>query len=947
MIRACLTLALALSSLSFAMGDDRPLHQQIDELVGFGSVPLCTDAEFLRRASLDLTGRPPAVEEVRKFLADTSPDKRSTLVDHLLESPHHLRHFTTFLDVMLMERRAIKHVSQDEWTAWLYQSVRENKPWNVLAREILAADGDQPEKRAAVRFYLDRDAEPNLLTRDVSRIFFGRDIQCAQCHDHPSVRDYLQSDYQGLLALLSPGYIVAVKKGEASVSVYGERAGSDIQFESVFIKGTPHRTGARVPGNSVLDEPFFLPGDEYEVAVADGVKAVPKFSRRKQLAELATNGQNRLFNENIANRLWAMMFGQGLFQPVDMNHPANPPLNPALLALLSERLVAQNYDMRAFLKELALTQTYQRPFETPADFNAEATIAKAELEQLQTRRDAIQQACDAAQQKFEQAEETWFTAEKSMLPAVAALDTACAGCADARKKMNEVQTTLTTASTQLTAKQTVLPAVKAAADAATQAIAQLPNDAELVAAAQKFNERNQQLTKEVGDLQKVVDENTSKMPELTTTFETTRQNVETSKPSAEQLRADWKTKEQDVLAARSALTKETTQLEAINKQLVTTKRLTELSELTAATAADQQQISEKSAALAAAQQQVSEMAPQMATQTLELQAANEAVNAAVQTLNLAKGNLAVLQEQSQAVLAAMQSTEAARAKIPDDLVLTETVQKLKERVDAFQSQMQGPQQGVTNAEQAVTAAQAKVAAVQKSLQDGQAEMTRRETALKETQSQLKATQDRLVSAEKTLNSTRQAVTDRLCSAGRLAALKPLSPEQMCWSIFQVTGVYDRYRATEAAALEQSAPLTAEQKLDPVQVRNREIEIEQKTYEKLKGNMPVFVQYFGAAAGEPQGDFFATVDQALFARNGGELNSWVAPVEGNAADRALKSEDPAKAAEELYLAVLSRTPTAEESALIASHLQPRAADRELAVREIVWGLLTSAEFRFNH
>ena len=82
--------------------------------------------------------------------------------------------------------------------------VRENKPWNVLAREILQADGDDPAQRPAARFALDRGSDPNVLTRDIGRIFFGRDMQCAQCHDHPLVDDYLQSDYHGLLAFVAP-----------------------------------------------------------------------------------------------------------------------------------------------------------------------------------------------------------------------------------------------------------------------------------------------------------------------------------------------------------------------------------------------------------------------------------------------------------------------------------------------------------------------------------------------------------------------------------------------------------------------------------------------------------------------------------------------------------------------------------------------------------------------
>ena len=135
------------------------LHALIDQhlkpLSGL-EVQRCSDAEFLRRASLDLNGMPSTADEARAFLADTAPDKRERLIDRLMASPHYVRHLATTLDLMLMERRANTHVTAEEWQAWLLKSVRENKPWNILAREILLADGDDPAQRPPARFALDR-----------------------------------------------------------------------------------------------------------------------------------------------------------------------------------------------------------------------------------------------------------------------------------------------------------------------------------------------------------------------------------------------------------------------------------------------------------------------------------------------------------------------------------------------------------------------------------------------------------------------------------------------------------------------------------------------------------------------------------------------------------------------------------------------------------------------
>ncbi len=125
------------------------------------------------------------------------------------------------------------------------------------------------------------------------------------------------------------------------------------------------------------------------------------------------------------------------------------------------------------------------------------------------------------------------------------------------------------------------------------------------------------------------------------------------------------------------------------------------------------------------------------------------------------------------------------------------------------------------------------------------------------------------------------------------------------------------------------------------------QIEWQTDLKLRGPIQQFVALFGAGAGQPQRGFFATVDQALFFDNGGQVRGWVAPSAGNLSDRLLKIKDARLLAEELYLSVLTRRPSDEESAEIDRYLAARSNDRSAAVQEAVWALLTSSEFRFNH
>ena len=150
-----------------------------------------------------------------RFLADKTADKRARKIDRLLASPLFARHWATTLDVMLMERRPNVNVRPTlSGRPTCFAAVQSNRPLNQVMSELLTANGADPKLRAAARFFLDRGSEPNLITRDVGRIFFGRDMQCAQCHNHPLVKDYQQSDYYGLLAFISPGYAVTRKEGK-------------------------------------------------------------------------------------------------------------------------------------------------------------------------------------------------------------------------------------------------------------------------------------------------------------------------------------------------------------------------------------------------------------------------------------------------------------------------------------------------------------------------------------------------------------------------------------------------------------------------------------------------------------------------------------------------------------------------------------------------------------
>jgi hypothetical protein len=344
------------------------LHEQIDRLIetplAGPPAPPAADAEFIRRVYLDFAGMIPTAEQARDFLDDPSPYKRSRVLDHLLDQPEFIRRLQMFLDLWLMERRPATHVPEQEWTEFLRQSLAQSKPFPRIVREILAADGLDPATRPAARFYLDRAGEPLQITRDVGRLFLGKDMQCAQCHDHVLIDDYKQAHYHGLLAFFNRSFLATEPNGKAT---FGEKAEGEVTYRSVFKKKSEHQTGPRILDQEELADPPVAKGSEYVRAPGNNTHAIPAFSRRARLAEYLTSGQIPEFDRNLANRLWALLFGRGLVHPLDMHHGDNPPSHPELLELLTREIRDRKYDLREFLRELALTRAYARSSEPPPD----------------------------------------------------------------------------------------------------------------------------------------------------------------------------------------------------------------------------------------------------------------------------------------------------------------------------------------------------------------------------------------------------------------------------------------------------------------------------------------------------------------------------------------------------------------------------------------------------
>jgi hypothetical protein len=329
------------------------------------------DAEFLRRVTLDLAGRIPTRGEATAFAADQSPDKRTRAIRRLMESPEYALHLGRVLDDLIQDR----HAGDPEFVEYLRSSGAEHKPWDQIFREVLLGPWDTKERKRADRFLVRRLASLDDLTNDTARVFFGVNVSCARCHDHPLAPDWTQDHYYGMASFFNRTS-VPLLKGLASVA---EKSSGDVTF--VTTKGERRTAKMMFLSGQVIDEPPPPP---------DADKKPPKFSRREQLVKVALE-EKSFFSRAIVNRLWAYFLGRGLVHPVDQMHSANPPSIPEVLDALAEDLVAHGYDLDRLVAAIVLSRPYQltSTWAGPGDTPGDKHFARARLRPLTPQQYAL------------------------------------------------------------------------------------------------------------------------------------------------------------------------------------------------------------------------------------------------------------------------------------------------------------------------------------------------------------------------------------------------------------------------------------------------------------------------------------------------------------------------------------------------------------------------------
>lgn len=307
---------------------------------------LATDAEFLRRAYLDLLGRIPNVAESRAFLTSKEPDKRAKLVNTLLEHPDFPRYFANEFTILLVGRRSQdQQVNREALNGWLRKQFAANRPWNEMAYELITARGSNTEN-GAVNFTLAHFADEKVnLTSYTTRIFLGQQIQCTQCHDHPS-NDWKQEDFWGINAFFRGTRQRQVTRVDASgaevndhIEVYDEATREWARFEK---------------RNAVVGvvPPTYLDGRKIKPGGPD------KFPRT-QLGELIAGADNPQLAKAFVNRLWGHFHGRGFVTPVDDFGDHNPPSHPELLDKLAEDFQASGYDVKELIRWITASRSYQ------------------------------------------------------------------------------------------------------------------------------------------------------------------------------------------------------------------------------------------------------------------------------------------------------------------------------------------------------------------------------------------------------------------------------------------------------------------------------------------------------------------------------------------------------------------------------------------------------------
>lgn len=323
---------------------------------------LCTDAEFMRRIYLDLTGLPPEPADIRAFLADKRPGrvKRDALVDKLVGSADFVEHWTNkWSDLLQVNRKFLGQEGAADFRKYIRDAVAANKPYDKLVYDILTASGSNLENPAASYYKILRD--PGAVMENTTQLFLAVRFNCNKCHDHPFER-WTQDQYYQTAA-----FFAQVQRKEDPKFKGKKVGGTAVEGAKPLVEIIADKNVGEVKHlrTGQVMKPTF-PYEHNDLAPT----AAP---RRVQLAHWVVSKENPYFARSYVNRLWSYLLGVGIIEPVDDIRAGNPPTNPALLDALTDDFIKSGFNVRHVLKTICKSRVYRQSVKTNA-FNRDDDI---------------------------------------------------------------------------------------------------------------------------------------------------------------------------------------------------------------------------------------------------------------------------------------------------------------------------------------------------------------------------------------------------------------------------------------------------------------------------------------------------------------------------------------------------------------------------------------------
>lgn len=320
--------------------------------------PRAGDEIFLRRVYLDLIGETPSPNTVCEFVLDPSPDKRRRVAERLLDDPRYAVNWARYWRDVIMFRRSGEQafLAVGPLETYLTESFAANRPWDEIGRAFVEASGAVASNGQAGLFVAQL-AEPVDVASEISRIFLGVQIQCAQCHDHPTDRWKRQQFHE--LAAFFPrvGLRRAMNAGQPGLELASFDSGPEQRRPGMFGSGAREHfmPDLKDPASrgTLVSPVFFATGQRLDVGASDA-------DRRGSLARWMTSPENPWFAKAVVNRLWAELVGEGFYEPVDDLGPDRACSAPQTMDYLAQQFIAQGYDLKWLFRTITSTAAYQR-----------------------------------------------------------------------------------------------------------------------------------------------------------------------------------------------------------------------------------------------------------------------------------------------------------------------------------------------------------------------------------------------------------------------------------------------------------------------------------------------------------------------------------------------------------------------------------------------------------